>query len=132
MKLFDNVKAVMSIRPAAARAADANGESVDTLGFRDGMLVVEAGVIDTTDANETYAFLVEESDTGSGAWTAVPGATGAITASNTTDVIRVAELNVARKRYLRAVLDVGGTSPSILCSAVFLLGEAYAGPVNND
>lgn len=132
MKLFDNVRAVMSLRPAAARTADVNGESVDTLGFRDGMLVVEAGVIDLADANETYVVRIEESDNGSTGWTVVPGITGTITASNTTAVARLSELNVTRRRFLRAVLDVGGTTPSILCTAVILLGEAYAGPVNND
>lgn len=131
MKLFDNTKALASLVPAV-RTDDADGDAVDTQGYRDGMLVISVGDLDTGDGNETYAFHIEESDDGSTGWTDVSGATATVTADNEVAVVRVAELNVARKRYLRAVLDVGGTSPSCPCSAVFQLGEAYAGAVNSD
>jgi len=131
MTLFDNVKAVASLLAAAARTADANGSAVDTQGYRDGMLVVQAGTIDLASTDETYVFEIEESDDGSTGWTDVAG-TVAVTANNQTVVLRLPELNVARKRYLRVVLNVSGTTPSILCSAVILLGDAYAGPVNTD
>jgi len=130
MKLFDNVKAVASL-VSAVRTADANGTGVDTQGYRDAMLVVQAGDIDLANADETYVVELEESDDNS-AWSDVDGITVTITADNQTGVARISELNVARKRYLRAVLNVSGTTPSIVCSAVFLLGEAYAGPVNTD
>lgn len=127
MKLYDNVAVGVSLVPAT-RTADADGDSVDTKGYRDGMVLIQAGDIDLADGNETYAFHVEESDDDS-KWSDVTGATGEVTADNDTVVIRLAELNVARKRYVRVVLDVAGTSPSIPCSAHVLLGEGYDGAV---
>lgn len=129
-KIFDNIKAVASL-VSAVRTADANGTGVDTKGYNDAMLVVQAGDIDLANADETYVIELEESDDNS-TWSDVSGVSVTITADNQTGVARVRELNVTRKRYLRAVLNVGGTTPSFPGSAVFLLGEAYAGPVNND
>jgi ABC-type phosphate/phosphonate transport system substrate-binding protein len=130
MKLFDNIKAVASL-VSATRTADANGTGVDTLGYRDAMLVVQAGDIDLASTDETYVIELEESDDNS-AWSDVSDISVTITADNQTGVARVSELNVVRKRYLRAVLNVSGTTPSIPCSAIFLLGEGYAGPANTD
>lgn len=130
MQLFDNIKTLVSLVPAT-RTSDTNGTGVDTKGYRDGMLLIEAGDIDLASTDETYAFKVQESDDNS-TFTDVTGATTTVTADNQSKLIRLSELNVTRKRYLRAVLDVGGTTPSIPCSATFLLGGAYAGPVNSD
>lgn len=130
MKLFDNVKAVASL-VSATRTADANGTGVDTQGYRDAMLVVQAGDIDTVSTDETYVVELQESDDNS-TFSNVATISVTITADNQTGVARIPELNVARKRYLRAVLNVGGTTPSIAGSAVFLLGEAYRGPQNTD
>lgn len=129
-KLFDNTKVLASLVPAV-RTADANGTGVDTLGYRDGMLVVSVGDIDLANADETYVIELEESDDNS-TFSDVATISVTITADNQVGVARVSELNVTRKRYLRAVLNVGGTTPSIPVSAVFLLGEAYAGAVNSD
>lgn len=130
MKLFDNIKVLASLVPAV-RTADANGTGVDTQGYRDGMLVVSAGDIDLASADETYVIELEESDDNS-SWADVSGVSVTITADNQVGVARVSELNVVRKRYLRAVCNVGGTTPSFPVAALFLLGESYAGPVNND
>lgn len=129
MKLFDNVKALLSLVPAT-RTADANGTGVDTKGFNNAMIVIEAGDIDLANADETYAFTVQESDDNS-SWSAnISGLTASVTADNQVKVIEVTNLNTQRKRYLRVVLDVGGTTPSIPCSALVLLGEPYSAPVN--
>jgi len=130
MKLFDNINVLASLVPAT-RTADTNGTGVDTQGYRDGMLVVSAGDIDLASTDETYAINIEESDDNS-TFAAVSGLTTTVTADNQVKLIRVSELNVTRKRYLRAVLDVGGTTPSIPLAAIFLLGESYTGPVNSD
>jgi len=130
MKLFDNIKTVASIVPAVY-TADQDGTGVDTLGYRDGMLVVNAGNIDTADGSETYVVELEESDDNS-TWSDVATISVTITADNEVGVARVPELNVVRKRYLRAVLNVGGTTPSFPGGAVFLLGEGYEGPANTD
>jgi len=130
MKVFDNIAVVASLVPAT-RTADANGVAVDTQGYTDGMLQVIAGDIDLANADETYAVTVEESDDGSTGWVAVSGASTTVTADNQLKEIRLAELNLTRKRYLRAVLDVGGTTPSIPGTAVFVLGGKARGPVGN-
>ena len=74
---------------------------------------------------------LEESDDNS-TFTDVAAISVTITADNTVGVARIPELNVTRKRYLRAVLNVGGTTPSFPGNAVFLLGGGVSGPVNSD
>lgn len=127
--LYANIKALASLVPAV-RTADANGSGVDTLGYNDGMFVIMAGDIDLTTGDETYAFTVEESDDNSSWSAAISGLTATVTADNQVKLIAVKNLNTTRKRYLRVSLDVGGTTPSIPVSAVFLAGEPVSAPVN--
>ncbi|MCR2833482.1 hypothetical protein [Parerythrobacter lacustris] len=115
----------------AVRTADANGTGIDTQGYTDAMLVVSAGDIDLADANETYVIELEESDDNS-TFVDVASISVTITADNQVGVARIPELNVTRKRYLRAVLNVSGTTPSFPGNAIFLLGGGAAGPVNSD
>lgn len=129
-KLFDNTSVQQSL-VSATRTADANGTGVDTQGYDDAMLVVPVGDIDTASGDETYVVNLEESDS-SGSGYSATGLSITITADNQVGLLRISELNVARKRYLRAVLDVGGTTPSIPLSALFLLGGKVSGPINND
>lgn len=124
MKIFDNVLVVPSLVPAT-RTADANGTGVDTLGFSDGMMIAAVGDIDLASTDETYVVKLEESDDNSN-FSAVSGFTITITADNQCKELRVPDLNVTRKRYLRAVLDVGGTTPSAPIFAGFVLGEAHS------
>ena len=129
--LYDAVKFLASLVPAAL-TADTNGDAVDTLGFATAVLTVSAGATDFTDEDETYSFSVEESEDGDSDWTAISGATAEVTEGDEVKLIRLEGLNTgSRKRYLRAVLDVGdGTTPSIACSAVFALGRSFNEPVN--
>jgi len=129
-KLFDNVKVLASLVPAT-RTADANGTGVDTQGYENAMLVVAAGDIDLASTDETYVIELEESDDNS-SWSDVTGFDVTITADNEVDMVRIPNLNTARKRYLRAVLNVGGTTPSFPGTAIFLLGGGDSGPVNSD
>lgn len=131
MKVFDNVLVQASLVPAT-RTANANGTAVDTKGYHNGMLVVTAGDIDLANADETYVVSVEESDDGSTGWAAISGVTATITADNQVKEARLADLNGGtRKRYLRAVLTVGGTTPSIPGAALIVLGEPESGAVGN-
>lgn len=127
--LYANLKVLASHVPAV-RTADANGTGVDTLGFSDGLLVVMAGDIDLANVDETYAINIEESDDNS-TFAAVSGLTTSVTADNQVKLVAVKNLNTTRKRYLRAVLDVGGTTPSIPLATAFILGAPYSGPVNS-
>ena len=128
-KVFDNILVVASLVPAT-RTADANGTGVDTKGFNDAMMVVTVGDLDLASGDETYVVNLEESDDNS-SFSAVSGFSITMTADNTTKELRIPDLNTTRKRYLRAVLDVGGTTPSIPGTAVFVLGEPFSGPVGN-
>ncbi len=127
--IYDAIKFLVSLVPAT-RTASGNGTAVDTMGYSTAALVVQAGDIDTADGNETYAFSVEESDDGSTGWAAVSGASTTITADNQTKLVRVEGLGTSRKRYLRAVATLAGTTPSAPSTAIFALGRAYREPVN--
>jgi hypothetical protein len=128
-KVFDNVLCQASLVPAV-RTADANGTGVDTKGFRDGMAVISVGDLDLASGNETYAFNIEESDDNS-TFAAVSGLTVSATADDQVKEIRLADLNVTRKRYLRVVLDVGGTTPSCPCTALIVCGLGASNAVGN-
>ena len=128
--VYDNIKFLLSIL-TNAYTANADGNAIDTQGFGSGALVVAAGDTSFASSDETYVFNVEESDDGSTGWVAIPDATVSITAADTIGLVRLEGLNVGdRKRYFRASAVIGGTSPSIACSAVFALGRAYNEPVN--
>ena len=129
-KVFDNVAILQSLVPAVITATT-NGSAVDTKGYNDGMVQILAGAIDLTSANETYTFSVEHSDDGSTGWTAVSGLTNTITANNQAKEIRLAELNVVTKRYLRVVATLAGTTPSFAGAAAIVLGNPVQGPVAN-
>lgn len=129
-KIYDNVKFLASIVPAVA-TADANGTGIDTQGYTEAVMLVTAGAIDTASADETYVVELEESDDNS-TWTDVSDHDVTITADNEVDMVRIKGLNVTRKRYLRAVLNVGGTTPSFAGGVVFALGGGNDGPENDD
>lgn len=125
--IHDAIKFANSLL-SAVFTASGNGSAVDTLGYNDVEVIIAAGTIDLASGNETYAFSVEESADGSTGWTAISGATNTVTASNQNKTIRVGKPS---KRYVRAVLTAGGTTPSIAVSAIVALGNAFRKPVGN-
>ncbi len=129
--VYDAIKANVSIVPAVYTADVAYGSAtaVDTLGYNDGMLLVTVGNIDTASTDETYAVKVYECATSGGTYTDT-GISTTVTADNSVKVARISGLGTTRKRYLKAVLDVEGTSPSFPGTALILLGQAYHEPVN--
>jgi len=62
--------------------------------------------LDLSNADETYSIVFEQSTTGSGGWTTV--ATQAVTSTGMKNV-----QGAIGQRYVRARLDVNGTTPSI-------------------
>lgn len=131
MTVAENIKPIASLVPAV-RTANANGSAVDTMGFDNVEVVVSAGDIDTTDADETYAVKVQEGALSTLSDAAdISGASVTITADNQLKTIRIVGLGTgSRKRYMRAVLTVGGTTPSIPLAAIFNLGQAHSNPAN--
>ena len=130
IKLFDNIAAVFTFRPNRVTATG-NGTGVDTQGYNDAMVVLEVGTVSGT--SPTLAVKMQESDDNS-SFTDISGATfTTVTASNSSQVLRLAELNVSKKRYVRAVATIGGTSPSFDFACEVLLGDKMLGnPINND
>lgn len=126
--VYDAVKSAVSLVPAV-RTATANGTGVDVLAYNSLKLVVQAGATDFTDTDETYSFKIQESADNS-TFSDISGAVGTVTAANQTVNIRLDGLNTGtRKRYVRAVVTIGGTTPSCACSAVFELGRSISEPV---
>jgi hypothetical protein len=130
--VYDAIKSAVSLVPAT-RTADATGSVVDTAGYNSAKLVVAAGALDNADNNETYVVKVQEGNLADGSDAVdVPGLSitlDRVADDNTVKNLRIEGLGTSRKRYLRAVLNVGGTTPSAAISAVFELGRAYSEPV---
>jgi hypothetical protein len=125
--VYDAIKAVPSFRPQAI-TSNANGISVDTIGYYSSAVVLEVGAVSGT--SPTLNVKIQESADGT-TWTDVPGANfSQVTGSNQSQIIRIEGLGTSRKRYLRASASVGGTSPSFTAAVEFLLGRAYKEPVN--
>jgi len=107
--VYDSVKALYSHRPVTATAS-ANGTGVDTIGYQDAMLTLEVGTVSGT--SPTLAIKLQESDDNS-SFSDVTGATlTTVTATGNSQIMRISNLNTTRKRYLRAVATIGGTTPS--------------------
>jgi len=123
----NNLDAVGSIDPVSITAST-NGSGVDLRDFDGAMVVFQAGTADTGSGNETYTPSLEESDDNS-VYTAVAasdleGALGNMTANS---VQRVGYKGA--KRYVRAVLTLGGTTPSIDASALVVRGLPHHTPL---
>ncbi|GIW70326.1 MAG: hypothetical protein KatS3mg101_1073 [Patescibacteria group bacterium] len=125
--VYDAIKALVTLRPQAI-TANANGISVDTQGYNSAAVILEVGAVSGT--NPTLDVKLQESADGS-TWADISGATFAqVTAANNSQILRVEGLGTSRKRYIRAVATVGGTSPSFNTACEVLLGRAYKEPVN--
>lgn len=131
-KLFDNVKAVYTL-DAEVYTTDTTGtDFVDTKGYGDGMLLVAAGDIATTDSDR-YTITVKECETTNGTYTTT-GISLVFTEDedNTVKVARISDLGTTRMRYLRADLTCSATTISWEGACVILLGEGASGAVNSD
>lgn len=138
-KLFDRISANQSLDAEAYTGATVGGHVIDTQGYDDGMLVVVAGDITCT-TGDTYRVKVMECDTSDGSFTDsgiyvdFTGATGTAAGQNAAaaKVARIAELNVARKRFVRVDLAMTATTTAWEGSGIILLGSKVSGPVNSD
>lgn len=126
--VYDAIKALFTFRPAAVTAT-ANGTAVDTFGYNSAAVALEVGAV--TGTTPTLDVKLQESDTSGGTYTDISGATFTqVTASNSSQIIRVEGLGTSRKRFLRAVATIAGTTPSFTFGCEILLGRAYSEPVN--
>lgn len=130
MKLYDNVSTERALDPDVSTAARTGEKVVDTLGYRDGVLVAVVGDITYTDG-DSYTLTVWESDSSTESFTTTSIAIN-VTAGNTVTPVRISELNVVRKRFLRVDLTCTATTTSFEGGAVILLGEKHTGAINSD
>jgi hypothetical protein len=125
--LKSNIKPVQSLVPINRNAA-ANGAGVDLSGFNGASVLFSSGAIGGT-ASPTFTFEVQESDDNA-TFTAVAdrdirGIEPVVTTAN--QISQVAYLGY--KRYIRAALKtVSGTSPTLDCGAVVILGYPATAP----
>ena len=123
----NNLDGVSSIDPASITATT-NGSGVDLRDFDGAMVVFQAGTVDTGNGDETYTPSVEESDDNS-SYSAVVASDleGALVNMAANSVQRTGYKGA--KRYVRAVLTLGGTTPSINASVLVVRGLPHHAPL---
>ncbi len=123
----NNLDGVSSIDPASYTATT-NGSGVDLRDFDGAMMMFQAGTADTGSGNETYAPGVEESDDNSTYSTVAASDLEGVPVNMTANSVQRVGYKGA-KRYIRAVLTLGGTTPSINASALVIRGLPHHAPL---
>lgn len=125
--VYDNIKSLFAFRPQVATAS-VNGAGVDTLGYNSAAVTLEVGAVSGT--TPTLDVKIQDS-TDNATFADVSGLTFIqVTTANNSQVLRIEGLGTStRKRYLRAVATIGGTSPSFAFATNILLGRAFRAPV---
>jgi hypothetical protein len=132
----------IGIDPAARTAGTANGTGFDRIGFNSCVLIGQSGAETGSPTARSVDFKIQHSDVvGSGyadytPSIPAPGATGALAqiAAVSTMKKRSIDLKTA-KQFIRVVATTaftGGTSPTLLSSAVVVLGGADVLPIADD
>ncbi len=126
--VFDAIKSVFTFRPQALTTTT-NGAAVDTQGYNSAAIALEVGAVSGT--SPTLDVKLQESDTSGGTYADIAGATFTqVTAANNSQAIRLEGLNTgSRKRFIRAVATITGTTPSFTLGVSALLGRAFKLPV---
>lgn len=125
----NNISAVQSIKPSSYTATE-NGVAVDTQGFSAAMVLFYLWIGDYASADEVYTPKVQESDDATN-WNDVAAADldGSFTVVDEAGDEGLQTVGYqGSKRYLRSVVTIAGTTPSIIASAAFLLGEPHRAP----
>lgn len=118
LKVFTPKQSLVS----AARTASANGTGVDTMGYNEVVALLDVGAVSGT--SPTLDVKLQESDTSGGTYTDISGAAFAqVTDANHSLTIGVKVGDGVRKRFIRAVATIGGTTPSFTCAIALLLAK---------
>lgn len=118
MKAFDNAT-IKNVVPVATITTDTNGSAVDAAEYDSAVAVLLNASAGSGDM--TCNVKLQQSADGSTSWTDISGA--AFTQVTTTASSQKIVFNPAgTQRYIRAVVDVGGTTPSFVVG-VQLIGE---------
>jgi hypothetical protein len=130
--IYDNTVVRRSVAPAVATNGTINGAAVNlgAYGAESAIVVVNTGAV--TDGTHTFA--IEESDTGSSAWTAVPvgrltsGAPVVLAANaNTLYEVGVTPL----KAFLRVTVVTTAATTGGVLAALVVVGEPGNVPVSH-
>ena len=121
---------IVQAQAAAAKTSTAQSAAIDTAGFGGAMLDINLGAVSGTTPSNVIT--VEESADGSTGWAAISGATltlgtSAANKSYGMDVPLGGRYN--RKRYLRVVQTISGTTPSFTIAIDVLLYAPDVKPV---
>ncbi len=127
--VYDNIKVLFSLRPQAI-TANTNGTGVDTQGYNSAAVSLETGAV--TGTTPTLDVAIQDSADNSVFAALSPAvAFTQVTAANNSQILRLDGLGLTgRRRYIRAVATVGGTTPNFTSSCVVLLGRAFRAPNN--
>lgn len=126
--VYDAIKSLFLLRPQTATSTQ-TGTGVDTMGYNSAAVTLEVGAVSGT--TPTLDVKLQECATSGGTYTDISGATFTqVTAANNSQVMRVEGLGTNRKRYIKAVATIAGTTPSFALKVDILLGRAYKNPVN--
>lgn len=126
--VYDAIKALFTIRPVTATATT-TGSAVDTKGYNSAAVILEVGTVSGT--TPTLDVKLQECATSGGTYTDVPGAVFTqVIATGSSQILRIEDLGVTRKRYLKAVGTIAGTTPSFAFGVEILCGRAFREPVN--
>lgn len=123
----NNLDGVSSIDPVSVTATN-NGSGVDLRNFDGALVIFQAGTADAGNGDETYVPSVEESeDNSSFSVVAASDLEGTLANMVGNSIQRIGYKG--GKRYIRAVLTLGGTTPSINASALVVRGIPHSAPV---
>lgn len=120
--------------PAAASAGTRNGSAIDRLGYGSCIVAANVGASSGTPTSFTLDYKLQDSADGSTGWAdyTPPSGTAALTQITAASALSSKNIDLAgAKRYLRVVevlAFVGGSSPTLGCSSVVVLGGAVVKP----
>ena len=115
---------------AASRNASANGTGVD-VSLYDGHAIVLLDIANVSGTTPTADVKLQECDTSGGTYTDLGAAGSVVPAAAFTQVTTVAGLQKlgfeiqGTKKYIRAVLTLGGTSPVYTCGCYLVGWKKY-------
>ena len=132
MPVYEYIVVRRSISPAVRTNGTANGAAVNlgTYGAESGIALVLTGTV--TDGSHVVS--VEESDTGAGAWSAIPAGRLSATAPTITSANSDTQLEtgfVPAKAFVRVVIVTSGATTGGLLSASVVCGDVGYQPVSH-
>ncbi len=125
----NNIHPIQTIKPSSYTATQ-NGDTVDIRGFSAAVVLFYLWVGDFVNTDEVYTPKLQSSDDAS-TWTDVPaqeleGSLMAVSAFAGEGIQSAGYKGTSR--YLRGVLTIAGTTPSILSTATVILGQPHQAP----